>query len=82
MASVIGAPDPKWGETVVAMVVRKPGAAPSAEELIALVKDRKGAAHAPKRVEFVDALPMTPVGKVDKKVLRAKFWEGQERQVG
>ena len=82
MASVIGAPDPKWGETVVAMVVRRPGAAPSAEELIALVKDRKGAAHAPKRVEFVDALPMTPVGKVDKKALRAKFWEGRERQVG
>jgi len=82
MASVVGAPDPKWGETVVAMVVRKPGANPSAEELIALVKDRKGAAHAPKRVEFVDALPMTPVGKVDKKALRAKLWEGRERQVG
>ncbi|MEI2733728.1 MAG: AMP-binding protein [Rhodoblastus sp.] len=82
MASVIGAPDPKWGETVVAMVVRKPGAQPSAEELIALVKDRKGAAHAPKRIEFVEALPMTPVGKVDKKALRAKFWEGRERQVG
>ncbi|MFO1167580.1 MAG: AMP-binding protein [Rhodoblastus sp.] len=82
MASVVGAPDEKWGEAVVAMVVRRPGAQPSAEELIALVKDKKGAAHAPKRVEFVDALPMTPVGKVDKKVLRAKFWEGRDRQVG
>jgi fatty-acyl-CoA synthase len=50
--------------------------------LIQLVKARKGSAHAPKRVEFVDSLPMTPVGKVDKKVLRAKFWAGQERQVG
>ncbi|MFV0280412.1 MAG: AMP-binding protein [Rhodoblastus sp.] len=82
MASVIGAPDEKWGETVVALVVRKAGAQPSAEELIALVKEKKGAAHAPKRVEFVDVLPMTPVGKVDKKVLRAKFWEGRDRQVG
>ncbi len=82
IAAVVGAPDPKWGEAVVAMVVRKPGAMPSAEELIALVKARKGAAHAPKRVEFVDSLPMTPVGKVDKKVLRAQFWAGRERQVG
>ena len=46
------------------------------------MKEKKGAAHAPKRVEFVDALPMTPVGKVDKKVLRAKFWGGRDRQVG
>ena len=82
VASVVGAPDAKWGEAVIAMVVRKPGAQVSAEELIQLVKTRKGATHAPKRIEFVDALPMTPVGKVDKKVLRAKFWAGQERQIG
>jgi fatty-acyl-CoA synthase len=66
----------------VALVVRKPGADPSAEELVQLVKTKKGAAHAPKRIEFVDALPMTAVGKVDKKALRAKFWEGRDRQVG
>jgi fatty-acyl-CoA synthase len=82
IASVIGAPDSKWGEAVVALVVRRPGHNPSPEELIQLVKAKKGAAHAPKRIEFVDSLPMTPVGKVDKKVLRAKFWAGQERQVG
>ncbi|MDE2362205.1 MAG: AMP-binding protein [Hyphomicrobiales bacterium] len=81
-AAVVGAPDPKWGEAVVAMVVARPGARLHAEELTQLVKARKGAAHAPKRVEIVEALPMTAVGKVDKKALRAKLWEGQARQVG
>jgi fatty-acyl-CoA synthase len=82
VAAVVGAPDAKWGEAVVAMVVARPGARLDAEELTQLVKTKKGAAHAPKRIEFVDALPMTAVGKVDKKVLRAKLWEGQGRQVG
>jgi fatty-acyl-CoA synthase len=82
IASVIGAPDPKWGGAVVALVVRRPGHNPSPEELIELVKAKKGSGHAPKRVEFVVSLLMTPAGKVDKKVLRAKFWAGQERQVG
>ena len=82
MVAVIGVPDPKWGESVTAMVVPRSGAQPSAEELIELVKRRKGAAHAPKHVEFVESLPMTGVGKVDKKQLRAKFWAGQRRMVG
>jgi acyl-CoA synthetase (AMP-forming)/AMP-acid ligase II len=45
-------------------------------------KTRKGSAHAPKHVEFVDSLPVTSLGKVDKKALRAKFWAGQNRMVG
>jgi fatty-acyl-CoA synthase len=82
MAAVIGVPDAKWGEAVTALVVAKPGAKPSAEVLTQLVKDRKGGTHAPKKIEIVDALPLTAVGKVDKKVLRAKYWAGQARQVG
>jgi fatty-acyl-CoA synthase len=46
------------------------------------VKQRKGSTHAPKQVKFVSELPMTGVGKVDKKVLRAKFWAGRDRMVG
>ncbi len=82
MVAVIGVPDDKWGEAVTAVVVVREGARPSAEELINLVKARKGSAHAPKHIKFVDELPMTGVGKVDKKALKAGFWAGRERMVG
>jgi fatty-acyl-CoA synthase len=82
MVAVLGAPDAKWGEAVTAVIVPRAGASPDANELIELVKRRKGPTHAPKHVEFVDALPLTGVGKVDKKVLKAKFWAGQSRMVG
>jgi fatty-acyl-CoA synthase len=82
MVAVVGIPDEKWGEAVTAVVVARPGTQPSAEALIDLVKQRKGSAHAPKHVKFVAELPMTGVGKVDKRVLKASFWEGRERMVG
>jgi fatty-acyl-CoA synthase len=52
-----------------------------AAELIRLVRDKKGPVYAPKSIDFVDALPLTAVGKADKKVLRARYWAGQDRQV-
>lgn len=82
MACVIGIPDPKWGEAVCALIVPRPGARPAVSTLIELVKDRKGSAHAPKRIEFVDQLPLTAVGKIDKKVVRARYWSDQQRMVG
>jgi fatty-acyl-CoA synthase len=82
VVAVIGIPDDKWGEAVTAIVVPRAGTQPSAKELIELVKERKGSTHAPKQVQFVKELPMTGVGKVDKKVLRAQFWAGHERMVG
>jgi fatty-acyl-CoA synthase len=82
MVAVVGVPDRKWGEAVTAVVVPREGARPNPDDLIGLVKERKGSAHAPKQILFVDELPMTAVGKVDKKVLRARFWAGHDRMVG
>jgi fatty-acyl-CoA synthase len=80
-AAVIGVPDEKWGEAVKAVVVLKAGASASAEALIALVRDRKGVVYAPKSVDFADSLPVTGLGKPDKKVLRARYWGAQQRAV-
>ncbi|CUU22058.1 Osuccinylbenzoic acidCoA ligase EC 62126 CDS [Bradyrhizobium sp.] len=82
MVAVVGIPDEKWGEAVTAIVVPREGAQPDPDELINLVRTRKGSAHAPKQIQFVKQLPMTGVGKVDKKVLRAGFWSGRDRLVG
>ena len=82
MVAVVGVPDDKWGEAVTAVVVAREGTQPDVDELINLVKARKGSAHAPKQIKFVKELPMTGVGKVDKKVLRASFWAGRARMVG
>lgn len=82
MVAVLGVPDAKWGEAVSAVIVPRPGAKPDARALTELVKARKGSTHAPKSIEFVDTLPLTGVGKIDKKALRAKYWAGQTRMVG
>jgi fatty-acyl-CoA synthase len=79
--AVIGIPDDKWGEAVHAVIVTRAGVSIGASELAVFVKDRKGPVHAPKTVDFVDALPLTTVGKVDKKALRAPHWAAQRRQV-
>lgn len=74
--AVIGVPHAKWGEAIKALVVLRPGQTATPEELIALVTARKGSFQAPKFVDFIDSIPLTPVGKPDKKALRAKFGQG------
>lgn len=71
--AVIGVPHEKWGEAVKAIVVLKPGASADEADIVAPVAEAKGSYQAPKSVEFVDSIPQTPVGKPDKKALRARY---------
>ena len=86
---VIGVPDETWGEAVTAIVVPREGAVEDAaamalltDEIKAAVRDRKGSVHTPKYVIVADSLPLTALGKPDKKALRAQFWDDQQRSVG
>lgn len=71
--SVVGAPDPEWGEVVVAFVVVRPGVSPDASALDAHCLARIARFKRPKRYVFVDALPKNAYGKVLKTELRARL---------
>ncbi|MEP6722696.1 MAG: hypothetical protein ABJA77_14710 [Variovorax sp.] len=65
-------------------VLRELGLRPGdteAAELIAMVRKSRGAVHIPKSIEFTDSLPLTPLGKIDKKALRAPYWADAGRAV-
>jgi fatty-acyl-CoA synthase len=86
---VVGTPDEKWGEAVTAVVVLRPDADRSDEavakmtaEIQSAVKERKGSVQSPKQIIIVDAVPVTALGKPDKKAVRAQFWAGSDRSVG
>ena len=86
---VVGTPDDKWGEAVTAVVVLRADAARDeaavaemTAQVQAAVKDRKGSVQAPKQVVVVESLPLTGLGKPDKKAVRARFWADAGRAVG
>ena len=71
--AVVGVPDPKWGETPCAVVVRTRGTNPTSEDLIRHVAAHLASYKKPNRVEFVDQLPRNAAGKVLKRVLREQL---------
>ncbi|MBI5444345.1 MAG: long-chain-fatty-acid--CoA ligase [Deltaproteobacteria bacterium] len=80
--AVASAPDEKWGERVQAVVVLKQGWQATERELIDFCKESLAGYKCPKRVEFWECLPKSPVGKILRKDVKAKFWEGRDRKVG
>lgn len=79
--AVIGVPSERWGETPKALVVLRPGHALSEVELIAFVREHLAHFKCPTSVEFCSALPRTATGKLQKFLLRERYWQGQSRRV-
>ncbi len=78
---VIGVPDDRWGETVKALVVLRPGHEVADGELIAFCRERLSHYKCPTSVEQRDELPRTATGKLQKFKLRSAYWEGRDRKV-
>ena len=79
--AIIGIPDEKWGESVKACVVLKPGAQATEAEIIGFMRENMAHYKCPKSVDFHDVLPRNPSGKLLKRVLREPFWAGRDRAV-
>jgi fatty-acyl-CoA synthase len=80
--AVVSAPDEKWGEVPVAIVVRKPGSGLTSDQLCDFLQGRIGKYKMPRLIEFADEpLPKTGTGKIRKMILREKYWAGKTRRV-
>ena len=81
-AAVIGIPNERWGEAVHAVIVFKPGMSATEEELIAHARTQIAGYKVPRSVEFsTEPLPKSGVGKILKRDLRQKYWQGKSRNV-
>lgn len=81
-AAVIGVPDARWGEAVLAMVVPVAGAPEDAQAILDFCRTRIAAYKCPKSIRFTDAVPRNAAGKILRREIRKPFWEGHDRLVG
>ena len=79
--AVIGVPDDRWGESVLAIVVPAAGSDPSDDDIIAFARERIATYKCPRAVARIDALPRNPSGKILKTELREPYWAGRDRRV-
>ncbi len=80
--AVIGVPDEKFGEALLAFVVLQPGASLDSEQLVEFCRDKIAGYKIPRQLEVVEELPRNPSGKILKKILRQPYWEGTSRAIG
>jgi fatty-acyl-CoA synthase len=80
-AACIAIPDEKWGEVPAALVVLKQGMTATEADVIAFCRDNLAHYKCPKSVSFIDALPRTATGKIQKNLLRDKYWQGRGKRV-
>ena len=80
-AAVVGGPDERWGETVVAFVVRRPGEIVSADDITAHCVKTVASYKRPREIKFVESLPKLPNGKIEKYKLREPLWAGKARAI-
>jgi long-chain acyl-CoA synthetase len=79
--AVIGVPSEKWGESVTALIVPRPGATIDGAEVLEFTRSQLARFKCPSAIEIVEELPRTPTGKVRKDVLREPYWAGMDRHI-
>jgi long-chain acyl-CoA synthetase len=83
-ACTIGVPNKEWGEEVKSVILLKPGFAESEklkQDIIAFARDKVAGFKVPRSIDFVQDLPRNPAGKIERKKVRAKYWEGRKVQI-
>ncbi len=80
--AVIGVPNEKYGEALLAFVVLSSGTSLEPEEMVQFCRDKIAGYKIPRQLQIIDEMPRNPSGKILKKVLRAPYWEGVTRKIG